>query len=307
MDFDRHGDERVRTATFEWLAEQVSIHGEVLPRAILAQGFELDRRRVPLLAPQGIFKPAVMQIPLSITTAPRGPYDDELRSDNLLRYRYRCTAPNHRENIGLKVAMANGLPLVYFHGSVPSRYLPMWPVYVVDDLREQFAFSISVDHAAFTGLSPQAQESPRLIAEVQREYAVSLTRTRLHQSAFRERVPRANQHQCAFCLLRHVELLEAAHIMPDSEPEGEPLVSNGIALCRLHHAAFDQFFLAVRPDHIIEVRPDVLEESDGPTLRHAIQGLYNQPIVLPTKLQEEPSIAFLAERYRRFRDVAATR
>ena len=96
-------------------------------------------------------------------------------------------------------------------------------------------------------------------------------------------------------------------IMPDSEPEGEPVVSNGIALCRLHHAAFDQFFLAVRPNHIIEVRSDILEESDGPTLRHAIQGLPGQPIILPTKLVEWPSIEFFTERYERFLDVAATR
>ena len=81
----------------------------------------------------------------------------------------------------------------------------------------------------------------------------------------------------------------------------------GVALCRLHHAAFDRFFLAVRPDHIIEVRPDVLEEIDGPTLQHAIQGLHGQPIVLPRKLVEQPAPEFLSERYERFLEVATAR
>jgi len=48
---------------------------------VLAQGFEFDGRRVPLLGPEGIFKPAILpSIPLSITTAPPNdrkprPYD----------------------------------------------------------------------------------------------------------------------------------------------------------------------------------------------------------------------------------------
>ena len=50
-------DQRVRIAAFNWLDEQVSIHGDVLPRSILAQGFEFEGQRVPLVAPQGIFKP----------------------------------------------------------------------------------------------------------------------------------------------------------------------------------------------------------------------------------------------------------
>jgi len=54
-----------------------------------------------------------------------------------------------------------------------------------------------------------------------------------------------------------------AHIVADSEDEGDPVVSNGLALCKLHHAAFDSFFLAVRPDYTIEVRRSILEESDG--------------------------------------------
>ena len=80
---------------------------------------------------------------------------------------------------------------------------------------------------------------------------------------FRERVLEAYRHQCALCHLKHDELLDAAHIIPDADPEGEPVVSNGLALCRLHHSAFDKFFIGVRPDYRIEVRPDLLEEEDG--------------------------------------------
>ena len=300
MDFDRDNDTRLRNAAFDWLTRQVSIHGDVLPRTILAQGFELDGQRVPVIGPQGIFKPRLMQIPLSITTAPKGPYDDAIGPDNLLRYRYRGIDPTHRDNVGLRFAMHNGLPLVYLHGFVPGRYLAIWPVYVIGDARETLTFSITIDDAVHVGLFPQTQEEAGDVAEIRREYVTSMARRRLHQRAFRERVLLAYRNQCALCRLRHIELLDAAHILPDAEPEGEPVVRNGIALCRLHHAAFDRFFLAVRPDRTIEVRPDILEESDGPTLQHAIQGLHGQPIVLPKRLMDQPAVQLLTERYERF-------
>jgi putative restriction endonuclease len=99
-----------------------------------------------------------------------------------------------------------------------------------------------------------------------------LVRQRIHQQAFRERVVAAYRSQCAMCRLRHASLLDAAHIVPDSE-EGEPAVSNGLALCKLHHAAFDNFLVSVTPDYSIQVRASVLEEEDGPILEHGLKGI----------------------------------
>lgn len=305
MAFDRTYDAKVRGAAFEWLSRTVSIRGEVLSRDVLAAGFELDERRVPLVGPQGIFKPAVMEVPLSITTAPNGPYDDAFGYDNLLRYRYRGTDPQHRDNVGLRFAMQNNLPLAYFHGLVPGKYLAMWPVYVVGDQPEYLSFSIVVDDADQLDLFSEVHETTGTIAEIRRGYVTTTARRRLHQSAFRERVLRAYRHQCAFCRLRHGELLDAAHIIPDRESEGQPIVSNGLSLCRLHHATFDRFFVGVRPDGTIDVRSDILKEFDGPTLQHAIQGLHDQPIVIPRKQAERPSEELLAKRYERFLEVAA--
>ena len=56
----------------------------------------------------------------------------------------------------------------------------------------------------------------------------------------------------------------AAHITADAAEADEPVVSNGLSLCKLHHAAFDRPFLTVRPDSVIEVRRSILDEEDGP-------------------------------------------
>jgi hypothetical protein len=42
MDFDRHHDARVRRVTFEWVAQQVEIHGEVIPRTVPCKAGELS-------------------------------------------------------------------------------------------------------------------------------------------------------------------------------------------------------------------------------------------------------------------------
>jgi putative restriction endonuclease len=117
---------------------------------------------------------------------------------------------------------------------------------------------------------------------------------------FRERVIRAYRERCALCSLRHQELLDAAHITPDRDPEGEPVVSNGVALCKLHHAAFDRFFFAIRPDYTIEVRQSILVEQDGPMLVVGLQQIHEKRILLPRRPVDRPDPSRLERRYAEF-------
>jgi putative restriction endonuclease len=294
-------DRWIRSRAFDWLAEQVSLHGDVLPRELLAAGFVLNGLRVPLVGPQGIFKPKVMMAPFSITTVLKGPYDDSFGDDMLLRYRYRGVDPNHHENRGLRCVMERALPLVYFLGIVPGKYWVKWPVFVVAD--DPSSLTVTVDlEASESSLLPSVPTDVTAGPDAfRRNYAAAQVRVRLHQRSFRERVLDAYRRQCAFCHLRHDELLDAAHIIPDSEPLGEPTVTNGLALCALHHSAFDRQFIGLRPDCIIEVRSDILEEHDGPTLAHAIQGLHGQRILVPRSVTQRPDPDLLERRYLRFR------
>lgn len=297
-------DARVRIAAFEFLGEQVLLHGEVLPRTILAQGFQFGEVRVPLIGPQGIFKPAVLpDVPLSITTVPvvegrQRPYEDEVSSDGFLLYRYRGVDPDHRDNVGLRLAMQRRTPLVYFYGVVPGEYMPVWPVYVVADDPAGLAFSIAVDERRSSAISWPSTDS--VVTDIRRAYVTRVTLQRLHQQTFRERVLRAYQERCAVCRLRHDELLEAAHILPDGHPEGEPIVPNGLALCKLHHAAFDRHILGIRPDLTVELRRDVLHEADGPMLVHGLQSFQGVSIQVPRHPDLRPKARFLGERYALF-------
>ncbi len=297
-------DSVIRRRAFDWLAEQVVLHGDVLPRAVLSQGFMFEDDRVPLVGPQGIFKPRILEVPLSITTVPSGPYDDGFSPDGLMQYRYRGVNPQHRDNAGLRYAMANRIPLIYFYRVVESKYLAVWPVFVVGDDIAKLTFKVEVDDAEYISQGMTSSWRDSAIADdgsdARRSYITASVRHRVHQRAFRERVLKAYREQCALCRLRHDELLDAAHIIPDTEPDGEPIVPNGLALCKLHHAAFDRQFLAVRPDYSVEVRQDILNESDGPMLLHGLKAMHNTRILLPRSVGLRPDPRLLERRYQRF-------
>jgi putative restriction endonuclease len=228
------------------------------------------------------------------------PYDDAVDpASGLLRYRYRGSDPAHRDNVGLRNAMQRQIPLVYLHGIVPGRYMASWPVYIVGDDPASLTFTVAVDEGQQVAERPEV-DAPE--TEIRRRYVTRLVRQRLHQAAFRERVLAAYKEHCAVCRLRHHELLDAAHIVADADPEGEPRVSNGLSLCRLHHAAFDCHILGVNPDYRVEVRLDVLEEIDGPMLKHGLQGFHGSPLLVPSRASQKPDRAFLEERYVRFRE-----
>lgn len=298
-------DLRVRLAAFQFLEEQCSLHGEVLDRQILSKGFQFEGTRVPLVSPQGIFKPVMAQWPLTISTVPveegkSRPYEDEVGIDGLMRYCYRGTDPMHRDNVGLRRAMERQIPLVYFFGLVPGRYMPVWPVYIVGDDPGLLSFTVAFGEKReirHDGIEPLEQ-----VIEAQRAYITVAIQRRLHQASFRFRVIQAYREHCAVCRLRHSQLLDAAHILPDSHPRGEPWVSNGLALCKLHHAAFDSHMLGVRPDLIVEIRGDILDETDGPMLTHGLQDCHGRELlVLPSSVNLRPKPEFLEERYALFR------
>ena len=259
-------DAIVRRAAFDWLAEQVARYDDVLPWSVLIRGFDFKGVRVPLVSMQGIFKPRMCERPLSIRTAVDGPYDDRAGGEGRFLYAYRGTNPNHPDNAGLRELMRRRIPLVYFFGLLKGRYLAAWPVFIVEDNPGALIFTIQLDDAAVLDFDVAAASvalSYEPGGDERRRYVTRELQVRLHQRSFRERVLRAYRSRCAVCRLRHHELLDAAHIVPDSEA-GAPRVPNGLALCKLHHAAFDKLFVGVRPDGVIEVRRDILEGGGRP-------------------------------------------
>ncbi len=89
------------------------------------------------------------------------------------------------------------------------------------------------------------------VVKITRESAIRIR-------SFRQAVIEAYDFKCAFCGLKInspntlIWEVEAAHIIPHSE-KGKDDIMNGIALCRLHHWAFDFGWFTVENDFTIRV------------------------------------------------------
>lgn len=286
----------LREAAMRWL----DAHPSPLVDFTWLTSFEFDGVRIPLVdRVRGIRAPKGLGAALSIKTVhtPDGenpPYEDTIGPDGLQRYKYQGTDPEAPDNVALRRAMLDRLPLIWFVGVAKARYQAIYPVHVIGDDPARHEFTLALD-AAQRDLTPGMTEPDR------RAWAERITRQRLHQPVFRARVLLAYEGRCSICRLRHTELLDAAHIIEDGLPRGNAVVPNGISLCKIHHAAYDANILGIRPDLTLHVRDDVLAEQDGWMLAGGIQGVHGKRLeILPRARTQHPDPSRLEERYARF-------
>lgn len=296
----------LRTSAIEWLLMR-SLNGEEPLTREEIKDFRFDGAPFPIQSTQnGIRKPQGWQAALSVYTVFRTesqerPYADDIGPDGLVRYAWRGNNPNHPENVGLRRAMELQLPIVWFVGvsMSPARYQVVAPVYVIaeEPAHQRFVFA-PVEDGAFL----PAPTHGSLLEETAKRYLLRETKVRLHQPVFRSTVLTAYENHCAVCNLGHPQLLDAAHIVPDSDERGLASVVNGLAMCKIHHAAFDRSFLGITPDHYVEIRHDLLAEVDGPMLRHGLQELHRRKLMkLPTIRAQRPRRDLLELAYARFK------
>jgi len=293
-------DLELRLAVFAHVQRLAAASGGLVPAQMLNAGLTFNGERVPIWNQQkGIFRPAILRDPgaaLTIQTSFDGPYDDrhDVSEDQLL-YRYRGTDPQHPDNVAVRRAMELGRPLLYLVAVDLGIYDPVFPCYVVGDAPAQLAFHLMADAQG----RQIVDVDPRLNVPL-KAYATRAVKQRLHQERFRYLVLGAYHRRCAMCQLRHTPLLDAAHILPDRDERSAPEIPNGLALCRIHHGAYDIGILGVDPGYRIHLRQDVLDEHDGPMLKHGLQELHGREIDVPRRAEHRPNPVYLAERFAQF-------
>jgi putative restriction endonuclease len=311
MDSTNH-DAQIRQAAVDHVNRIAALRGGVLDAADLASGFGFGGERIPLVNPyRGIFKPRQMASLLSIRTVfPRRGgriwYDDQREAhqqiyagDDVVDYQFMGSDPNSPDNLWLRDAMQRQIPVVYFLGTSPSRYQPIIPTFIVgwhpERLRVQLAFGALVGALA-RATPPDPPE---------RRYALREVKARLHQASFRDAVLAAYGGRCAISHIPERRLLDAAHIVMDANEQlGQPIVSNGLPLTKLHHAAFDAHLIGIDPDYRIHVSDRLLEIHDGPFLELGLKGIVGQVLRFPRRTEDRPDRDRLALRFEQFKKSA---
>ncbi len=282
---------------------------DLVPLAALREGFLFRDRRVAFSSFQkGIHRAKEMRGPaaLSVLTAARKPgkpppYEDEWDVDGgVILYHYRAGSVDLADNRALAAAHELRSPLIYFKGMAPGQYFVVAPIFV----RENRSAERLVLLEKGIPLADTQPGGPVSSIDTRR-YALREVRVRLHQQQFRLDVLHAYRHRCAICALRERELVQAAHIEPDPTPEGIAAVVNGLALCAIHHLAYDRNLLGIDPTGVVHISERVRDETDGPMLREGIQSFHGAPILKPRRPADHPDPARLEKRFSAFTTLAA--
>lgn len=294
----------LRQAAVAHARELIQAYDDLVPLERLREGFAFEGRRVSFGSFQnGIHRARVQRGPAALTlmTSLKDPYADAFdEGAALFVYAYRAGPIDQADNRALRAAYELQTPVVYFRAVAPAQYLTVAPMFVTAD-----------DRAARTvvlepGLPIQDMQPGGLVSGPDvRAYATREARYRLHQQRFKIGVMRAYQHRCAICSLRERALVQAAHIVPDAEPEGIAAVVNGLALCAIHHLAFDRNLLGVNQEGTVHIADRLLRETDGPMLRTGLQEFHGERIAFPRKAADRPDPERLGIRFERFMDAAA--
>ncbi len=291
-------ERKFREELFLKVIEHANTYDGMLSRRELSE-FTYDGQSIRLIDPQGgIWNPGnswtisqKLSATLSINTTLSGVYEDQEVADGLWRYDYQTGGIEGR-NSKLRKAGELQLPIIWFRQQeFDRRYVP-YIVYVIEDFPESGYCLISPD----LSLSLTIKTGD----EFQKNYALRQMKQRLHQPAFRARVLRAYGVRCAVCNLQMGQLLEGAHITPDSDPNSSTKINNGISLCAIHHTAYDSSVLGIDTDYSIHVRRDVLSISDGPMLKYGLQQMHGRSILLPEQKENWPDLSRLSHRFHEF-------
>jgi putative restriction endonuclease len=291
-------------------------YDDIVPVDVLREGFHFNGERISFGSfYSGIFRPRQMRGPaaLTVTTTPPklvrdAPYDDGYdEATGRFVYHYRtaqgatpqAVRAAERDNAALRAAAQLAAPLIYFHGVAPGQYTPLAPMFITrDDPRSrvvELESGLPIADVTAAGLTSTKDV---------RRYATREAVVRLHQHRFRTVVLHAYQRRCAVCRLREVALLQAAHIIEDLDPHGVAAVVNGIALCAIHHVAYDRNLLGIDPRGVVHISERLRRETDGPMLRTGLQSFHGQGILLPRRVADHPDPERLEVRFARFHDAA---
>ena len=124
----------------------------------------------------------------------------------------------------------------------------------------------------------------------------SFTRTAfLRDPLFKRQVMEAYNRACCVCG-RQLAIVQAAHIIPHSEPDSLDTIANGLALCIEHHRLYDSALLLPGPDRSLvfnEERAEYLRQTKQDRGLDEIEAKHGQKFSVPKLAQNHPSDDYL--------------
>lgn len=151
------------------------------------------------------------------------------------------------------------------------------------EIVEQVAQGVAINDADLAGVVPE------------RRVVIETVTKRLRENDFKQRILSAYQNKCAFSGMQ-LKLVDAAHILPVSDPLSTDATSNGIALSALYHRAFDRGLITLNSEYQIIINDEKLEKLTASDLGGGIDTFIDtvRPMIfVPAAVNDRPNINFI--------------
>lgn len=131
----------------------------------------------------------------------------------------------------------------------------------------------------------------------ERRIVVSQIARKYRAVDFRKRVLGAYGHQCAVCGVQ-LNLIDAAHIIPVAHPASTDETLNGVAMCKLHHAAFDRNLLSFDEKYKVEISTAEISRLTAGKVSgglSAFKSALKTALILPNDKRDYPPPSYIKE------------
>jgi len=143
--------------------------------------------------------------------------------------------------------------------------------------------------------NPEINEADIQVQNVTRKTTVVSVSKKLRDVSFRKRVLTAYGFHCAVCGIQ-LKLVEAAHIIPVNHENSTDETRNGLALCALHHKAYDQALVTIVDDYSVQINHNQVTELQKQKLSDGL-AKFSQDlrpiIILPPAVSDRPHAEYI--------------
>jgi putative restriction endonuclease len=147
------------------------------------------------------------------------------------------------------------------------------------------------DFQLLNQLDDVTDEQIEEINNAERRTVIRTIASRYRAANFRDRVLTAYRHRCAFCGVQ-LSLLDAAHIVPVFASGSTDEINNGVALCKLHHFAYDSNLVSFNENYLIELSSqrvvDLRGRGEAGGLKEFKSNMF-ETVALPERALAQPT------------------
>lgn len=205
----------------------------------------------------------------------------QVKEDTLQRAHVHAFAIHHREN-----------------GEIAIAFRPEFLVeYALNAASLHKDGKAAADLSLLNSLDSLTEAQIATVQNHDRQIILSRIARKYRSSDFRKRVLGAYAHQCAACGVQ-LELIDAAHIIPVAATTSSDETKNGIALCKLHHTAYDRNLMSFDERYKIEVSDSEVSRLAAINLVGGLKEFKQHlrtAIILPSDRRDYPPPQYISE------------